>query len=102
MELKTVPVPPLSLLGMVPTVAQVTVTGSTAFQTIGGFGVSDAFQRSGMSSTNLDTLFSTTGGAGMSLLRTPAPANCADFARRLSVGFLDLRRQRYRGHGRPR
>ena len=55
-----------------------TITWTTTHQTIDGFGVSDAFQGSAMTSANADTLFSTSTGAGLSLLRTGVPSNCSD------------------------
>lgn len=55
-----------------------TVTWGTAYQTIDGFGVSDAFQGSAMTSANADSLFSTSYGAGISLLRTGIPSGAPD------------------------
>ena len=55
-----------------------TVTWGITHQTMDGFGVWDAFQGSAMTSANADTLFSTTSGAGLSLLATLVPSGAPD------------------------
>jgi glucuronoarabinoxylan endo-1,4-beta-xylanase len=55
-----------------------TVTWTTTYQTMDGFGASSAFEGSSMTSANANTMFSATSGAGFSLLRTLIPSNCPD------------------------